>query len=346
MFDFGDAQYAVARPSLPLVRLTLILPFVEALDERGTGADTVLARNGLVRGTVLDPDVFVPSIVVHRFLEDAAEAAGDRHLGVRVGEALALDTWPPFIDSVSRASTLGEFLICFIRAARDEASSAHHCLKVHATHAYFIETRSSEPEIVPAQNDAFMAALTLGLLRGGAGERWDSSQVRLKVSDVSALPARYRGTSIFTGDRMGMAVRFPTEWLSNAIDRAAFTGGAFLRHHRLRVPVDFLDALRQALVMCLHEAPPGVDEVARLVGMSRQSLQRRLKANGTTLSREISALRRQRATDLLTESRRKVAEIAFSLGFSNPTSFTRAFKDWTGESPREYRKKRQAQACD
>ena len=38
-----------------------------------------------------------------------------------------------------------------------------------------------------------MAALTLGLLRGGAGERWDSSQVRLKVSDVSALPTHYQG---------------------------------------------------------------------------------------------------------------------------------------------------------
>ena len=62
-------------PFLPLVRLGLILPFVEELDRLGIPADAVLMRNGLVRATVCDPNVFVPAIVVHRFLEDAARAA-------------------------------------------------------------------------------------------------------------------------------------------------------------------------------------------------------------------------------------------------------------------------------
>jgi hypothetical protein len=68
------------KPGLPLVRLNLILPFVRELDRRGVDTNSVLAANGWVRDTISDASVFVPPIVVHRFLEDAAQAAGDPHL--------------------------------------------------------------------------------------------------------------------------------------------------------------------------------------------------------------------------------------------------------------------------
>ena len=85
-----------------------------------------------------------------------------------------------------------------------------------------------------------------------------------------------------------------------------------------------------------------VDFVARLFGTNRQSLQRKLRANGTTLSTEIHRLKKLRAIESLTRTNRPITDIAASLGFKNPTSFTRAFRSWTGESPREYRKTRQA----
>jgi AraC-like DNA-binding protein len=72
--------------------------------------------------------------------------------------------------------------------------------------------------------------------------------------------------------------------------------------------------------------------------MSRQSLQRKLKASGTTLSTEVIELKNHRAAEDLIHSDKSIAEIAASLGYSNPTSFTRAFRSWTGQSPRQYRK--------
>jgi AraC-like DNA-binding protein len=65
--------------------------------------------------------------------------------------------------------------------------------------------------------------------------------------------------------------------------------------------------------------------------MSRHSFQRKLRAIGTTLSAEIGEL---------LQSDRSVTEGAASDELQNPTSFTRAFKAWAGESPREFRKKR------
>jgi AraC-like DNA-binding protein len=74
--------------------------------------------------------------------------------------------------------------------------------------------------------------------------------------------------------------------------------------------------------------------------MGRQVLQRRLQASGTTMTSEIIEVKKQRAAELLLETDKSVVEIATAVGFTNSTSFARAFKSWTEESPREYRKKR------
>ena len=112
------------KTSLPLVRLSLIKPFVQELDRRGLNTDSVLAENGLARATLKDDSVFVPPIVIHRFLEGAALAADDPHFAVRVGESLNWSAWPPMVEAASKARNLVGFLVRFIRAASSEASSA------------------------------------------------------------------------------------------------------------------------------------------------------------------------------------------------------------------------------
>jgi hypothetical protein len=301
MTTVNDYETSMSEPLLPLIRLGLILPFVEKLDRLGIDAKGVLRRNGLVRETVLDPNIFVPAIVIHRFLEDAAHAARQHCFAVTVGEQLDLARWPPFVDAVSRSTMLGEFLIRFIRSARDEATSASHCLEAGAVHAFFRETRTREPEIPPAQNDAFTAAFTLGILRR-AGSLWDPEQVQLTVCDPNVLPEGYLGISIVRGDRMGMIVRFPTEWLFQPINPRTLVQNGHDRKDRLHVPVGFRDALRQILMLHLQDADLGVDLVARYAGMSRQALHRKLQASGTTLTAEIIAVKKQRAHELLLET--------------------------------------------
>ena len=328
---------------LPLVRLGLILPFVEELDRRRVDTDAVLTTNGLARVTVLDLDVFVPVIVVHRFLEDAARAAKDPYLGVRVGETMDVASWPPFVDAVSRATTLMEFLVRLIRAVKRESSSARHSLEIGTDHAIYKETRTTQQEIAPAQNDAFTAAYTLRLLQRATGPNWNAKDVWLKVCDPEAIPNGYLGVKVVGGDRLGMTVRFPTQWLSQPLDQRALIKTSLNSENRLHAPAGFLDALRQTLTLHLEKTDLNIDFVARLSGTSRQSLQRKLKVCGTTFSAELVNVEKGRATEDLTLSAKSIGEIAASLGFSDPTSFTRAFKSWTGQSPRAYRKNSRSQ---
>jgi len=84
---------------------------------------------------------------------------------------------------------------------------------------------------------------------------------------------------------------------------------------------------------------PQVDHVADQYGVSAQTLRRRLHAEGTSFRSVIEGIRRDLALRQLLKTKRTVSAIAENLGYSETRAFTRAFKQWTGMSPRDYRKK-------
>ena len=77
-----------------------------------------------------------------------------------------------------------------------------------------------------------------------------------------------------------------------------------------------------------------IDRVASDLGLSRQTLYRRLKAEGFTFEQLLDELRHRLALKLLREQHMPVKQAAWRLGFSDPAAFSRAFKRWTGRSPR------------
>jgi len=95
------------------------------------------------------------------------------------------------------------------------------------------------------------------------------------------------------------------------------------------------DLIRDAL-------PSGIPSIIQLgehLGMSNRTLTRRLSEHGVTFRDLIRKTQEEVSKDLLKNSARSVAEIAFKTGFSEQSAFNRAFKRWTGQSPLEYRKK-------
>lgn len=337
----GVAKSRITSPSqsaLPLVRLQLALPFIQELERLGINTDTVLQHQGLVRSSVEDPNLFISVNIIHRLLEGCAAAASDPYLGTRVGEQLDYSQWSPLVDAATRADTLGDFLTRFILAASDDASSATHALELKGVHTFFRERRVSEPEITPSQNDAFTAAYVLSILQSAVGEHWEPGAILLQVCSPVALPKGYHGIQVVGGDNRGMSIRFPTVWLTHSINRRGLINPQVLPADRIHPPGSFLEALWLTLGTRLGSDDLSVDHVAHLLGISRQTLQRRLKASDTSLTQEIAQLKQQHAIEALVHTDRPMAEIGEALGFGSPASFTRAFRSWTGQSPRDYRK--------
>lgn len=99
----------------------------------------------------------------------------------------------------------------------------------------------------------------------------------------------------------------------------------------------------ESLIMpVLHTGEVGIDAIASAMGLGRQTRYRRLKAEGVTFEQVLDALRHRLALDYLGGGRVSVNETAFLVGFSDPAAFSRAFKRWTGQSPRAARRAGQA----
>ena len=215
-------QDAAGKSALPLVRLQLALPFIQEMDRLEKNADVVLDRHGIARESMLDPNLFISANIIHRLLEDIAAAADDPCFGMYVGEQLDFTAWSPLTDAAAHANTLGDFLSRFILAASEDASSAVHTLEISGKYTIFRERRVSEPDITPAQNDAFTAAYVLSILHRVVGDKWRPKNVLLQVCSPEALPTGYQGIQIVGGDNRGMSVRFPSQWLTHTINRAGF----------------------------------------------------------------------------------------------------------------------------
>jgi len=113
------------------------------------------------------------------------------------------------------------------------------------------------------------------------------------------------------------------EKLAESLDRSESTKG---RVEKLLIPV-------------LHTGDANVETISRQLGLSRQTLFRRLRAESTTFESVLDELRHKLALHYLNKEKVSVGEAAYRVGFSDPAAFSRAFKRWTGTSPRRLRPK-------
>lgn len=89
------------------------------------------------------------------------------------------------------------------------------------------------------------------------------------------------------------------------------------------------------LIPILHTGEPSVERIAEKLGLSRPTLYRKLKAESTTFEKLLDELRHKMALHYLDGKKVSINETAYLVGFSDPSAFSRAFKRWTGMSPRK-----------
>ncbi|MEL6338467.1 MAG: AraC family transcriptional regulator ligand-binding domain-containing protein [Myxococcota bacterium] len=109
----------------------------------------------------------------------------------------------------------------------------------------------------------------------------------------------------------------------------------------LRAKETFAGRIESMIVPELHTGAVSIHWAADRLGLSRQSVYRRLKSEGTTFETLLESVRRRLALEYLEGGKVTVSETAFLLGYADSSPFARAFKRWTGRSPGSYRNAKQ-----
>jgi AraC-like DNA-binding protein len=165
-----------------------------------------------------------------------------------------------------------------------------------------------------------------------------------RVSFVHAAPHDPRAHDEFFGTRVAFGaaeewLAFPSEILTIPLQTAS-RALAELLERRMRelepamAPTDpVLDRVRRTLAAMLDDGETDIVTLAKRLGESKRTLQRMLSERQTSHTALLDELRRQRAKALL-DAGLRVAEVAKRLGFSEPSAFFRAYRRWTGTSPK------------
>jgi AraC-like DNA-binding protein len=139
------------------------------------------------------------------------------------------------------------------------------------------------------------------------------------------------------------AIQTTTDWGDVQIQpNNRYVFGVFTeRGDKLLLDLEAQTTLRgrvESLILpLLHTGDVSINTVAGKLDTSRQTLHRNLKSEGVTFEQVLDELRHKMALDYLKARKVSVNETAYLVGFSDPAAFSRAFKRWTGVSPREAR---------
>ncbi|WP_085588265.1 AraC family transcriptional regulator [Pseudomonas sp. B14(2017)] len=100
---------------------------------------------------------------------------------------------------------------------------------------------------------------------------------------------------------------------------------------------ELLPRITRMIALGMASGLPSLDQVSQYLGLSRRTLQRRLKDLDIEFSVLIEEVRRDLAMGYLNHSDYSMTQISLLLGYAESGSFTRAFRRWTGHSPQQYR---------
>lgn len=319
-----------------MVRLSQAQPFLEAAREVNANIEDLLEPYGVATTDFEDPGRFVSAPSMYDIVETLASATGDPFCGASLGSARPL-SYLLYGEHEPKAHSLGDLLLHFCINVRQQVNSVVFILETTGDRSSFSSQRSSDGGRSPRHVDAYGAASFIATLRIVLAENWKGNQVMARVCDPTVMPRNFWGVRIAQGNSRGLSITFPSNWL--LLDAQAESWNTPLQPGAAdtRAPADTLHALHYLLSAHLHEPNLGADRIARLWGVSKRTLARRLAEQGTSLKNEVDRMRQSHAESALLSDAQSIAQVGAKLGYNDPSVFTRAFKRWTGMTPRQYR---------
>ena len=330
--------------SMQLARAPLLL--LDYANQAGMDRHELERAAGLTEAMLDDPDSRVPTICMRRLWSAVMKYDVDPTLGLRVGSAIRAAQMGLVGYTMYYSRDLDEALCHLARYSRILTEAVRYEWQSEEGRKALVGY--ADPALVALRHpiEAGLSAI-VAIAREIVGTRVCPAEVHLPTPEPEAeLRKVYRNmfSCPVTFGSVDARVSFEEELL-HLPTVAADPGLTNYLDDLATIKLDELGAdnvslvqrIRQQLWTALPSGRADLWRVSSDLGMSARTLQRRLGEEGTSFSKVLDDLRRELSNELLEDRKLAVAEVAFLLGYSEPSAFQRAFRRWRGVTPRRYR---------
>jgi len=320
---------------IPLSKLAAIQPIADALDLLGIDSEAVFSR--YLISPHCDGNLDIPMRAFYDLMEGCAQEIKDQYFGSKLATSLADQATSFYGLNYTNDLSLAEVLIKFVIAQLEIYTSAPFQLVTVERRVSLIQIRDSVAPENTIQTDAWVTTCILAFTRKIVDPVWNPESVAITLFDPRTIPPDVLPSgSINRWDKSGCKLSLPMDWLLlRTGSEASFTDTDIAP-----LPTDLNKAILAVIRPLIGKNSLTLREVADYCGISPRNLQSSLASNNMTFNDLMASLKRDFAEEQLAEGSMKISTIAESLGYSDPSAFSRAFKNWTGLSPDQFRKQR------
>ncbi|MFD1344071.1 AraC family transcriptional regulator [Litorisediminicola beolgyonensis] len=336
----SEASPAPRGAAFSSVRASFLTALIDRFEMQGRSAQPLLNQIGISPAQLNDPYGAIPLPLFVAFLEAAAGMAGDPFLGARIGSGLTAADMGPVGIILSLSASIGRGMNRIARYA-DALQGGTQSQWIEDPDRCVFSYRISENAIWPRRQDAeFSLASVTTVIRDNFSARFAPQEVHLEhpaPADPQPLERLFRAPVLFA-QPINRLILSPADAARVVRQEDEGLLATLERHVRDVIgeasPIqDTRSAARAIIDANLGLSAITLDRIAAALHLGPRTLQRRLAADGTSLRKLLEEVRRDRATRLLDQPGARVGQVAQALGYTDPTAFWRAWRDWTGEAP-------------
>lgn len=290
----------------------------------------------------LGEQAFVTTAQYFSLMQAMVDLSGDTALGIRMVQAVDTAVHPPSSLAAFYARDYRDGLARLARFKRLCTPEHLQIVEANGDCTIFAEWPfATEAEPAISVDITFASLLELG--RRATGRNIVPRRLELaRPGPVSTTHAAYFGCSIHTGAPQDMLVLdgadlnrpFPGH---NAQMLEILTPALSAALGELEAQGSVAEQVKIVLKRSLASGKPCLSDVAKQLGMSDRTLQRRVTEEGSTFRDLLSDARRDLGRHLLSDPATDIDEVACLLGYQDTTSFYRAFREWEGMPPNRWR---------
>ncbi len=334
------APVSAPRKMASTQRVAGFVALPQLIRQLGGDAEALLVGAGLEPSALSHPDNRVSFTALATLLDRAASSTGCAHFGLLAGRLFHLSDMGLVGELVRNSPTVGAAL---------EALTVHQHLNSEGGLAFLLK-RGDYVDLGYAtyhpaalgfthMHDAALAA-AMNIMLELCGPTWKPYEVFLphaKPRDVAQHRAFFKVVPRF--DAEFSVLRFPARDLARTVPNADLQA-----HRRCEQAAqnagapEFMQQVYRGLRRLMLENRHSGDDLAQMLSIHRRTLNRRLKAEGTTFQRVLDEVRFDIARDLLSNSNAHLDDIAATLGYAAVTPFMRTFRRWSGTTPGQWRR--------